>query len=298
MSSVGPLPGLSLMPSPDFREAVAPLFDDGQVAVVEWTIDVGWAPHHVPAWAERILAFYAEANRLYAHGFALSPLSGEWRPRQDAWLESLRGEVAKRRYRHVSEHFCFSFGGDFDGAGPLPVPMTERTIALGRARLAELSRVAGLPIGLENLATSFGRRDALEQGPFLEALLAPVDGFVVLDLHNLYCQCENFGLSPDELFSTYPADRVREIHISGGSWDPTEIAPSGPPVRRDTHDGEVPPPVFDMLDRALSRFRNVEAVFLERLAGTLGQPGDGKAFRADYARMKAIVDARRGGGLS
>lgn len=282
-----PLPGLSLTTDPAFREIAGPLFDAGLVGAVEWTVDLGFS-ERVAGWAERILSFYGDRGRLYAHGFALSPLSGEWRPRQERWLASLAEDVRRRAYRHVSEHFCFSFAGDFANAGPLPVPMTESTLALGRARLARLAEVAQKPIGLENLATSLCRRDALEQGTFLDRLLAPVDGFVVLDVHNLYCQIENFDLSADRLLESYPLDRVREIHVSGGCWETTQIVPNAP-IRRDTHDDAVPGPVFELLAMALERCRNVEAVFLERLPGTLRTVVDAERFQRDYARMVEVV---------
>ncbi len=286
-----PLPGLSLMSDAEYREVVAPLFDSGQVGVVEWTVDMGWPPFTVPEWAERILSFYGDEGRLFAHGFALSALSGDWSPGQDTWLERLAGELRQRRYAHVSEHFCFSRGGDFIEAGPLPVPMTPRTIGLGRERVKKLAEVAGAPVGLENLATSLGRRDALDQGEFLDRLLEPVNGFVVLDVHNLFCQCQNFELAPEELLATYPLARVREIHVSGGGWDTTVAAPDRP-VRRDTHDGDVPDEVFALLELALDRCSNVETVILERLPGTFGAPGAGERFRDDYGRVVRACRAR------
>ena len=270
---------------------MAPLFDEGAVAVVEWTVDAGWPPFEVPAWVERLLAYYGGERRLYAHGFGLSPLSGEWRPRQDAWLERLRAEVERRSYNHVSEHFCFSLAGDFEQAGPLPVPMTPSTVALGRARLERLAEIAGRPVGLENLATSFGPKDALDQGEFLDRLLEPVDGFVLLDVHNLYCQIENFSLDPATLLASYPLERVREIHVSGGSWYPTSVDPNGPPMRRDTHDAAVPEAVFALLELALDRCPNVEAVFLERLPDSIVSEADVVQFQSDYRRVVAEVQS-------
>ncbi len=280
------------MAEPDFRRVVGPLFDGGQVAVVEWTLDAGWEPFVVPDWADRILSHYGGEGRLLAHGFAFSPLSGAWHPRQDAWLRNLRAEVSRRTYRHLSEHFCFSFAGDFEVAGPLPAPMTARSVELGRDRLARLADASGLPVGLENLATALGVRDALDQGEFLERLLSPTGGFVLLDLHNLYCQLANFDLSPDVLLASYPLARVRELHLSGGSWDPTAADPPGRPARRDTHDDAVPDAVFDLLELALERCPNVEAVILERLPGTFRSEDDAVGFRRDYARMVATLRAR------
>ncbi len=281
------------MPDPDFRLAVAPLLDEGKVAAIEWTPDAGWEPYVVPAWIERVLQFYGEAGRLYAHGFGFSPLTGGADATMARWLEQIRAEVGARRYQHVSEHLCFvrsgvARTGELAKAGPLPMPMTPRTIALGRARLEELARVTGLPVGLENLATSLSIRDALDQGAFLDALLGPVDGFVLLDVHNLFCQAATFELDPVALLESYPLARVREVHVSGGSWCETSVDPSRP-VRRDTHDGDVPDEVFELLDAALARCPNLEVVFLERLGDTLREERDQARFREDFATMSRLV---------
>jgi hypothetical protein len=47
---------------------------------------------------------------------------------------------------------------------------------------------------LENLALSFSVDDVKHQGEFLEKLVEPVNGFLILDLHNLYCQSHNFDI--------------------------------------------------------------------------------------------------------
>lgn len=284
------------MPDADFQSAVAPLLDEGVVAAVEWTPDGGWPPYRVPAWIDRLLDFYGGAGRLYAHGFGLSLFTGGADRAMGEWFDRIANEVRARSYRHVSEHLGFlrsgvARAGEIAEAAPLPLPMTPRTVALGRARLAELARVTGLPVGLENLATSLSPRDALDQGAFLDALLEPVDGFVLLDVHNLFCQAATFELDPVALLETYPLGRVREIHVSGGSWYETAADPSRP-VRRDTHDGAVPDAVFEILDAALARCDRVEAVFLERLGGTMRDEADQARFRADYARMTSVVRAR------
>ena len=116
----------------------------------------------------------------------------------------------------------------------------------------------------------------------LPALIA---GFLLLDLHNLYCQTINFDRTLDELLATYPLHRVRELHLSGGSWSGAAKA-----IRRDTHDGPVPPELFDWLPRVIARCPNVEAVILERLGGTFSTADD-EPFRADYRRLKEVVCA-------
>jgi uncharacterized protein (UPF0276 family) len=282
-----PAVGLSLMLEPDFIGAALPLFEYGEVEVLEWSFDTGWGPDSLPEWAAELLDHFAASGRLLGHGVTYSPLSGRFTERQHVWLERLAGECATRRFRHVSEHFGFVTAGPFRDGPPLPVPRTLGTLEVGRDRLRRLADACGVPVGLENLAFAFGPLDVVDQGTFLEELLAPVDGFLLLDLHNLHCQAENFGVPVEELLDGYPLERVVELHVSGGSWSESRVAPGR--VRRDTHDQAVPQEVLDLVPTALRRCPGVEYVVLERLGGTLGDKEDQERFVEDFRHLTAVV---------
>ncbi len=290
-----PLCALSLMLDDDYRRAVYPLFEAGEVDAVEWSFDCGWGHPASPDWLDELLRFYGEQGRLLGHGVSFSPLSGQWHDRQIQWLAMLRKEVDQRSYAHISEHFGFMTAGDFHQSAPLPVPRNADTIRLGQERLKLLKHTANLPVGLENLAFAFGPSDVAEQGQFLDELLAPVDGFLLLDLHNLYCQSHNFTVPGERLMESYPLGRVRELHVSGGSWSGSTLDPDSPPIRRDTHDDAVPEDVFRLLRHALDTCPNVRYVTLERLGGTIPLDGNGatgiERFHADFHRLREIVEA-------
>lgn len=279
--------GLSLMLEEGFRRAAEPLFDAGEVDVLEWSFDMGWGSDPLSAWAEDRLTQFSVKDRLLGHGVTFSPLSGRWTDRQQEWLMRFEGECLQRQFRHISEHFGFMNAGNFHQSAPLPVPLTNDTLRIGQDRLKRLADVAQKPVGLENLAFAFGTQDVLDQGRFLEELLRPVDGFMVLDLHNIYCQAANFASPAEQLIDRYPLDRVRELHVSGGSWSESQAEATRGPIRRDTHDEAVPDEVFDLVTVALKRCRHVEAVIFERLGTTL-EPEDDERFRADFRRLKEI----------
>lgn len=280
-----PRVGLSLMLEDDFLRAALPLFTGGEVEVLEWSFDVGWPPAVMPDWAGELVGEFAANGRLYGHGVHFSVLSAGVGDRQERWLTRLADEVRTHAYRHISEHFGFCNTAGFHRSAPLPVPLTETTLAVGRSHLQRLGEVAGVPVGLENLAFAFSARDVAEQGRFLDELLAPTDGFLLLDLHNLYCQTINFDRTIDDLLATYPLHRVRELHVSGGSADEHDGR-----IRRDTHDGPVPAALFNWLPRVLSACPHVEAVIFERLGGTIA-PADDEEYRADFRRLREVVHA-------
>jgi len=282
-----PLVGLSLMLEPDYLDAALPLFQAGEVECLEWSFDIGWGPESLPAWADQLLDQYSREGRLFGHGITYSPLSGQWHQRQQEWLDRLADECRRRTYQHISEHFGFMTAGDFHRSAPLPVPMTAESIRIGLDRLRRLSDVARVPVGLENLAFAFGPRDVRDQGPFLDQMLRPLDGFLLLDLHNIYCQMCNFGQPVDGLLSRYPLDLVRELHVSGGSWSESSLGDAAP-IRRDTHDGPVPAEVFDLVRWTLGHCPHVKAVILERLGGTFRER-DNEGFREDFHRLADVV---------
>lgn len=275
--------GVSLMPGRGFRDAVAPLFAAGAVEAVEWTLDMGFG-RELPAFVAMILDAYAPAGALYGHGTGYSPLSAGREDRAAAWLDHARAAAAAHRYAHVTEHFGFCAAGSQAFGPPLPVPADASVVRAGVDRLRRLRDAVGAPVGLENLALAFSRDDALAQGDLLDALLAPVDGVMHLDVHNLWAAAVNFGLDPVDLALRYPLHRARIAHVSGGTWVDG--------IRRDTHDDAVPADVLDLLAELLPRMPGVEAVLLERIGTAFATPEDQASFREDFARLAATVAGR------
>lgn len=279
--------GLSLMPEADFAIAALALFDEDLFDVVEWSFDMGWGNAGLPDWLAALCQDYGSTGGLLGHGVSFSLLAGGWTAHHQGWLDRLEREVQTRHYRHVSEHIGFVGAGRFSFAAPLPMPYHRRVVELGQRRVKQISAAAGCRVGLENLATSLGGDDARDQGALVADLLEPVDGFVVLDLHNLWCQSHNLGIDIDALLANYPLDRVAEVHVSGGSWDSERARP----IRRDTHDDLVPEAVVELLATVVPRLANLESVIYERLGTSLTDHSHHDAFRDDVRRLAAIVSA-------
>jgi uncharacterized protein (UPF0276 family) len=271
--------GVSLMPQAMCREAVAPLFAAGAIEAVEWTLDIGFG-RALPAWVAAILDAFGPVGRLYGHGTGYSPLSAGRDDRARAWLAAAATAAEAHRYAHVTEHFGFCTGGDVIFGPPLPVPPDAAVLAAGVDRLKRLRDAVAAPVGLENLALALSRDDCLRQGDQLEALLAPVDGILHLDLHNLWTQAVNFGFDPVELARRYPLARARIVHVSGGTWVDG--------IRRDTHDDAVPDEVLALL-RALLPELDVDAVIVERIGAAFRTEADAAVFRSDFERTRAAV---------
>jgi len=281
--------GLSLMPSEDFREATQELFAIDKVEVVEWSFDFALTGAEVDVWSAQILDRFSAKSALLGHGVNLSTLSARFSERQEKWLAYTRSEFESRRYVHASEHFGFSEAGPIAHGAPLAVPMTAESLKRGKEMLKRYADAVQCPVGLENLAFAFCMEDVKRQGEFIDQLISAVDGFLLLDAHNIYCQVENFGVSERELLDSYPLSKVREIHLSGGSWSFSESG-ARLAVRRDTHDDAVPQEVFNIATLALKLCPNIEYVILERLAYTMMEPEQQEGFREDFETIVEILE--------
>jgi hypothetical protein len=165
-------------------------------------------------------------------------------------------------------------------------------LRIGQDRLHRIYEACQCPVGLENLAFAYSLAEVEQHGEFLAKLIAPVNGFIILDLHNLYCQLHNFAVSYEALIDLYPLDCVREIHISGGSWEDSGVLPHQK-VRRDTHDDAVPAEVFRLLALTMPKCPNLKFVVLEQLGTGLRSENSKAQFRRDFQQMADLVQQHR-----
>ncbi|HZH67299.1 MAG TPA: DUF692 family protein, partial [Flavisolibacter sp.] len=268
--------------------ACLPLFEGEKIEAIEWSFDTLYSVKNIPAWFIELLDAFSKEGRLIGHGVYFSLFSGRWTNEQEAWLAELKKTCSTFRFDHISEHFGFMTGENFHQGAPIGIPYTESTLALGRDRLKRISHSCLCPVGLENLAFSYSLDEVKRHGEFLDRLLSPINGFIILDLHNLYCQCHNFTVSFDDLVQLYPLHRVREIHISGGSWEDSAITPAKK-VRRDTHNDAVPEEVFRFLECIISACPQLKFIVLEQLGNGLEKEDMRLSFRKDFLQMEAIV---------
>ncbi|PHN07644.1 multinuclear nonheme iron-dependent oxidase [Flavilitoribacter nigricans] len=270
--------------------AALPLFAEESVEAIEWSFDTLYKQRNIPDWFIELLTAFGQENRLVGHGVYFSLFSGKWTPEQEAWLQQLEKVSGHFQFDHISEHFGFMTGANFHAGAPIGIPFTRRTLQLGQDRLQRIFQACRCPVGLENLAFAYSLDEVKAHGQFLDELLEPVNGFIILDLHNLYCQLQNFTIPFEALLELYPLHRVREIHISGGSWEDSALHPRQK-IRRDTHDDAVPDEVFQMLSAVVPRCPHLKFVVLEQLGIGLHTPASQEAFREDFRKLKRTVQS-------
>ncbi|MBA2542270.1 MAG: DUF692 family protein [Deltaproteobacteria bacterium] len=281
--------GIALFAAEELRLAALPLFEAGLIEAVEWTFDHGWtvAP---PDWVTALLDAYAAEDRLYGHGLRLSPNTARFDDSSTAWLAELARDLANsgRAYRHVTEHWGFSRTRHLARGAPMPLPSSEAVVVATDRAMHALASTAGTTVGLENLALALSDDDVDAQPAMLSRVLDACNGVLLLDLHNLWCQAENYGRDPRVLASQYPLARVRQLHVAGGTWSDSAY---GAPFRRDTHDALVPDDVLALLAWIIPRCPALEAAILERLPGALSDEPARAAWRDEWRALDHIVRA-------
>lgn len=273
---------------PHLLGACLPLLEEARIDALEWSFDALYKTEEIPAWFCDLLTAFGKENRLIGHGVFFSLFSGRWLPEQTAWLQHLRSTCRAFHFDHITEHFGFMTGLNFHQGAPLNIPFTANTLAIGQDRLKRIYDACACPVGLENLAFACTAEEVRRQGAFLDALLEPINGFIILDLHNLWCQLHNFNIPYEQLIALYPLDKVREIHISGGSWEDSMLE-AGRRIRRDTHDEAVPPEVFSLLRQTIGRCPHLKYVVLEQLGNALDNQKSKQQFYTDFRTLQSIV---------
>lgn len=236
-----------------------------------------------------------------AHGVGLSlggaaradgagrPAGGNHQDRRARWLERVRADQQVFDFRWYSEHLGATSVDEVDLVLPVPLPMTEVSVARVQARLAAMRAVVPR-VGVENSAFYFLLGEPLDEADFLARIVDAPGCHLVLDLHNLHTLALNFDADPLAYLARLPLERVIEIHISGGS-DSEAGWLGGAVMRLDSHDHAVPEAVWALLAAALPRCPNLRGITLERIEGTVG-PDDVPALAAELARARAMGRAR------
>lgn len=169
---------------------------------------------------------------------------------------------------------------------PMPLPFTAECADLVARRADAVIDRFGRPFLLENAANYLPDLPAdpgWDEATFLTELTERSGCGLLLDLLNLWSNCVNHRLDPDDLLARMPLDRVVEVHVAGG----------------EEHDGmlveapgaEVPEPVWRMLEQVLRRAPNLAGVTVEVPdihAEALGEAG----IRTQVDRARAIWGSR------
>ncbi len=287
--------GFVLHPDAGYLSLCREIIED-EAEFFEVTPETLWQPDadgHLGAgpWLD-VFADLRRAGRrpFVAHGLGLSPGTAGDSPRDQErlarWLERIAQDQAVFDFLWYTEHLGWTCADGREAVLPLPLPATEQTVRLVADRLGRLKPIVDV-VGFENQVSYFALDDVRGEPAFWNRIAAAGDLWLLLDLHNCYTQCLNFGAPLDDYLAGVDLDRVLEVHLSGGSTSDPAWLPGGRVLRLDSHDGPVPEPVWEAFTEIRPRCRNLRGVVVERMNGSL-TPDDVPLLCQEVRRARTI----------
>ncbi|HXT63096.1 MAG TPA: DUF692 family protein [Pyrinomonadaceae bacterium] len=202
---------------------------------------------------------HVKSRRVIGHGIGLSLPSAM--PLDGRLLDEVVATHRAFNFEWYSEHLSMflvpgrSVPNAQAGMG-LPVVLDDETLRLVAGKVRQLQQALGTEILLENstIFSAIPEPDMTEPA-FFNRLYEETGCGMLLDLHNLYANTINLGMSADEYLSEIDPRIVREIHLAGGDWLKGHYT--------DSHSRATPSPVWKWAYEWAPRFPNLGAITFE-----------------------------------
>jgi uncharacterized protein (UPF0276 family) len=152
-----------------------------------------------------------------------------------------------------SDHLCWTGVNNVNSHDLLPLPYNEEAIEHVAARIQEVQDFIGRPMLLENVSSYFTYKEsAMTEWEFYSEIVERADCYMLFDINNVYVSARNHGFDSHDYLNSINPDRVRQFHLAGHTDYGDYVV--------DTHDHEVPDPVWELYRLALQRFGPVSTM--------------------------------------
>lgn len=198
------------------------------------------------------------------------------------YLDRLVALAKRTKAPWVTDHLCWTRGGDAHLHDLLPLPYTDAVAAF----VAEKARIVQdrleRPFAIENLSSyvAFGQSQ-MSEWEFYRSVVEQADCHMLLDVNNVYVSSVNHGFDPWDYLAEIPWERVIQVHVAGHT-----VRDDGSIL--DTHDHHVADPVWELYQHAYERTGGV-ATLLEwddrflPLADTIAEADKARAYQGATA---------------
>lgn len=163
------------------------------------------------------------------------------------YLDALKRLVQRCHTAFVSDHLCFSSASGRPLHDLAPLPFTEEVLHHVSNRILAVQDHLGLPLTVENISAYLDYpHDTLNEAEFMNALSHHTGCKVLLDVNNLYVNQVNLQRDATQIMNLLDPECVAEIHLGGYETYPDHLV--------DAHNNPVCPQVWELYEKALSRF--------------------------------------------
>jgi uncharacterized protein (UPF0276 family) len=218
------------------------------------------------------------------HGVSLS--IGSTDPLSEPYLDRLADLARRVEPAWISDHLSWGSHAGRYVHDLWPLPYTEEAVRHVVSRVVRVQERLGRQLLLENVSSYVAfRQSEMPEWEFLAEVARRADCGILLDVNNVYVSARNHGFDPYAYLAGIPAERVGQIHLAGHSDKGRYLL--------DTHDHEVPAPVWDLYREAVCRLGPVSTLIewddhippLERLVD--------ESRRAEAVEAETLAPLRR-----
>lgn len=187
------------------------------------------------------------------HSVSVSPCSTSY---------PLRGEAVKAANTlreaidpaWIGDHMSYSGNETINAMQLLPPYRDDHTVATLKQNVRALRADSGLPVVIEYIAALDDPGGSLSETDVLTAACSAGAG-LLLDIHNVVANRNNFGIDPQEVLEKLPLENVIQVHLAGGRWSNGRYV--------DSHDAPIDEEVWELYENLLERVKP-RAVIIER----------------------------------
>ncbi len=191
---------------------------------------------------------------LVMHGVSMS--IGSTQPLNTEYLHQLKTLINRVEPEWISDHLCWTGVHGRNLHDLMPLPYTEETVRHVASRVRQVQDYLGRQMLLENVSSYVSyQASEMTEWEFLTAIADQADCMILLDVNNIFVSSHNHEFNPLDFLDGVPVNRVQQFHLAGHSYNGELII--------DTHDHDVPDPVWELYRQAVKRFGNV-ATMIER----------------------------------
>lgn len=188
---------------------------------------------------------------LVMHGVSLS--IGSTDPLNLPYLRRLKTLAAEVEPEWISDHLCWTGVGGINSHDLLPLPYDEETLRHVVERVTRVQEHLGRRILLENVSSYLTyQASEMPEWQFVSEVTRRADCLLLLDVNNVYVSARNHDFDPLDYLDGLDPERVWQIHLAGHSDLGDCVI--------DTHDHDVPNPVWDLFRSACTRFGAVSTM--------------------------------------
>lgn len=186
-----------------------------------------------------------ERYQIISHGVCLA--IGSTDPLDRDYLRRMKRFCREIGSPWTSDHLCFTKVDHTNMLDLMPLPFTSETVKHVAERVRIVQQELELPFLLENITRYVTVSDReMSELEFISEIATRADCGLLLDVTNVHLNSQFHGYDAWGFIQSLPLERVGQIHLAG--WEPAE---DGTVI--DSHDGPVPPEVWELFKKTVSR---------------------------------------------